>query len=175
MFYSGAVSEIKPEISSVYIYSDSDDLIFISTDSFRLAEKKIRLKKILDVPGIIIPLKNIPEIIRFFSDSEQEIKIDFNKNQISFTQDDIYITSRLIDGIFPDYKQIIPNETSTEVIVLKQDLLNALKLSNVFSDKFNHVILVVKQNKNISNDLNNKKIQKKDKSITKQAEKPKRL
>jgi DNA polymerase-3 subunit beta len=65
----------------------------------------------------------------------------FNKNQISFSSDNIYLTSRIIDGIFPDYRQIIPKDSTTDVVVLKQDLLNALKLTNIFSDKFNQVSL----------------------------------
>ena len=73
-----------------------------------------------------------------------EIKILFNKNQISFSSNNVYLTSRVIDGIFPDYAQIIPKEFKTECVVLKQDLLNALKLSNIFSDKFNQVNLKIK-------------------------------
>ena len=65
----------------------------------------------------------------------------FNKNQISFSSDNVYLTSRVIDGVFPDYRQIIPKTSSTNVVLLKQDLLNALKLSNIFSDKFNQVNL----------------------------------
>ena len=71
------------------------------------------------------------------------IKVCFNKNQISFSSDSIYLTSRIIDGIFPDYRQIIPKDSSTDAVVLKQDLLNALKLSNIFSDKFNQVNLKI--------------------------------
>src|SRR3989344_1467719 len=44
VYYSSSVSDIKPEISSVYMYKDADDLVFVSTDSFRLAEKKIKIK-----------------------------------------------------------------------------------------------------------------------------------
>ena len=50
----------------------------------------------------------------------------------------------MIDGIFPDYRQIIPKGFETEAVILKQDLLNALKLSNIFSDKFNQVNLLIK-------------------------------
>jgi DNA polymerase-3 subunit beta len=67
----------------------------------------------------------------------------FNKNQISFSSDDVYLTSRVIDGVFPHYRQIIPKTSSTNATVLKQDLLNALKLSNIFSDKFNQVNLKI--------------------------------
>ncbi|MEJ0001719.1 MAG: DNA polymerase III subunit beta [bacterium] len=144
VYYSSSVSDIKPEISSVYIYSDNDALVFVSTDSFRLAEKKIKMKGLDEIPGILIPFKNVPEIIRVFGETAGELKISFSKNQISFTSDNIYLTSRVIDGVFPDYRQIIPKESSTEAVLLKQDLLNALKLSNIFSDKFNQINLIVK-------------------------------
>ncbi len=144
VYYSSSVSDIKPEISSVYFYSKDDNLVFVSTDSFRLAEKKIKVKNIEEVPGILIPFKNVPEILRVFGEFGGEVEICFNKNQISFSSDNVYLTSRVIDGIFPDYPQIIPKESKTDCVVLKQDLLNALKLSNIFSDKFNQVNLTVK-------------------------------
>jgi len=143
VYYSSAISDIKPEISSVYMYSNEDDLVFVSTDSFRLAEKKIRVKNLIEISGILIPFKNIPEIIRIFGDVKGNVKICFNKNQISIAVDGIYFTSRVIDGVFPDYKQILPKNSSTEVVMLKQDLLNALKLSNIFSDKFNQLNMSV--------------------------------
>ncbi|MFA6324912.1 MAG: DNA polymerase III subunit beta [Candidatus Paceibacterota bacterium] len=143
VYYSSSISDIKPEISSVYFYSKDDSLVFVSTDSFRLAEKKIKVKNLEEISGIIVPFKNIPEILRIFSEFSGEIKICFNKNQISFSSDNVYLTSRIIDGIFPDYTQIIPKEFKTECVVLKQDLLNALKLSNIFSDKFNQVNLII--------------------------------
>lgn len=144
VYYSSSFSDIKPEISSVYIYSNEDNLIFVSTDSFRLAEKKIKIKGLEEIPGILIPFKNIPEILRIFGEIDGEIEVCFNKNQISFSSDKVYLTSRVIDGVFPDYRQIIPKEFKTEAVVLKQDLLNALKLSNIFSDKFNQVNLSIK-------------------------------
>ncbi|MCX6757494.1 MAG: DNA polymerase III subunit beta [Candidatus Nomurabacteria bacterium] len=144
VYYSSAVSDIKPEISSVYVYSNEDSLVFVSTDSFRLAEKKVKIKGIVDVSGILLPFKNIPEIIRIFGDIKGDLTVFFNKNQISIAFEGVYFTSRVIDGIFPDYKQIMPKENTTEAIILKQDLLSALKLSNIFSDKFNQLNLVIK-------------------------------
>ena len=143
VYYSSSVSDIKPEISSVFLYTDSDNLVFVSTDSFRLAEKKVKVKGIEEISGILIPFKNITEILKVFGEFQGVIRVCFNKNQISFSSDNIYLTSRIIDGIFPDYRQIIPKGTSTDVVVLKQDLLNALKLSNIFSDKFNQVNLKI--------------------------------
>ena len=143
VYYSSSVSDIKPEISSVFIYTNEDNLIFVSTDSFRLAEKKVKVKGLEEISGILLPYKNIGEILKIFGEFKGIIKVCFNKNQISFSSDNIYLTSRIIDGIFPDYRQIIPKDSLTNAVVLKQDLLNALKLSNVFSDKFNQVNLKI--------------------------------
>jgi DNA polymerase-3 subunit beta len=143
VYYSSSVSDIKPEISSVFIYTNEDNLVFVSTDSFRLAEKKIKTKGLEEILGILIPYKNTGEILKVFGEFKGLVKVCFNKNQISFSTDGVYLTSRIIDGIFPDYRQIIPKESATEVVLLKQDLLNALKLSNIFSDKFNQVNLKI--------------------------------
>lgn len=143
VYYSSSVSDIKPEISSVFIHTEEDNLVFVSTDSFRLAEKKIKVKGLEEITGILIPFKNISEILRIFGESSGIVKICFSKNQISFSLNGLYLTSRIIDGVFPDYRQIIPKKYETSAVVLKQDLLNALKLSNIFSDKFNQVNLKI--------------------------------
>ena len=143
VYYSSSVSDVKPEIASVFIYTNEDNLVFVSTDSFRLAEKKVKIKGLPEITGILIPYKNISEILRIFGEVASTIEVCFNKNQISFSSDGVYLTSRVIDGVFPDYRQIIPKISNTNAIVLKQDLLNALKISNIFSDKFNQVSLKV--------------------------------
>ena len=144
VYYSASVSEIKPEIGSVYIYPEEDMLVFVSTDSFRLAEKKIKIKQKLSFQGILIPFKNVVEIIKVFEGLEDDIKITLQKNQISLGTDNIYLTSRVVNGSFPDYKLIIPKNPTTKSIVLKQDFISALKISNIFSDKFNQVVLTIK-------------------------------
>ncbi len=144
VYYSSAVSEIKPEIGSVYIYLDDDMLVFVATDSFRLAEKKVKIKQKLNFDNILIPFKNITEIIKIFDGIDNDLKINIQKNQISLSLENIYLTSRVVDGNFPDYKQIIPKIPTTKAIVLKQELLSSLKISNLFSDKFNQIVLNIK-------------------------------
>lgn len=144
VYYSASTSEIKPEIGSIYIYPEDDILIFVATDSFRLAEKKIKIKQKLSFGGILIPYKNITEIIKVFDNLDVDLDITLNKNQISFKTQNIYLTSRIIDGSFPDYKQIIPKSSTTEATVLKQDLISSLKISNIFSGKFNQIMFNIK-------------------------------
>jgi DNA polymerase-3 subunit beta len=91
----------------------------------------------------LIPYKNIPEIIRILEQINDDVSVSLNKNQISFEYKGIYLFSRVIDGVFPDYKQIIPKQSSTEVVVLKQDLIDGLKVSHIFSDKFNQITITV--------------------------------
>ncbi|MDO8510141.1 MAG: DNA polymerase III subunit beta [bacterium] len=139
VWYSASVSNMKPELASIYLYSDDEALVFVATDSFRLAEKKVRPKRTVSLGQILIPFKNAVEIIRILENIKEEIEITMEKNQIAFSYNNFYLTSRVIDGVFPDYKQIIPKDFKTEVVVLKQDLISSLKLANVFADTFNQV------------------------------------
>jgi DNA polymerase-3 subunit beta len=110
-----------------------------------LAEKKIKIKNIPDISKILIPYKSIPDILRVLDLLNGEVKISFNRNQLSISGGGIYFTTRLIDGSFPDYKIIIPKEEKTKVVVIKQELLSTLRLSTVFADKFFQVTFSVKK------------------------------
>lgn len=139
VWYASSVSTMKPELSSVYIYSQNDYVYFVATDSFRLAEKKIPLKKKVELPSLLIPFKNASEIMRVFEDVNDEIECHVGKNQISFITEDIHFTSRAVDGVFPDYRMILPKESTTEAVFIKDDLTQGLKLATIFTDKFNQV------------------------------------
>jgi len=144
VYYSASTSEIKPEIGSIYIYTEDNVLVFVSTDSFRLAEKKIKIKDKVSFDGILIPFKNSVEIMKVLENVDEDLNINLQKNQISFSTSNIYLTSRVIDGTFPDYKQIIPKNSTTNAVILKQDFISSLKIANIFSDKFNQVTLNIK-------------------------------
>lgn len=151
VMYNASISSIRPVLSSVLIYSEEEKLFFVATDSFRLSEKTIKIKKHIDIEPILIPFKNIPEIIRSLEDIKGDITVFVNENQLAFVYEGMYLISRIIDGNFPDYKQIIPKEIKTEVTVLKQDLVNSLKISNIFSDKFSQVVFDISPNNKIFN------------------------
>lgn len=140
---SAALSDVKPEIASVYIHQDAESIVFVATDSFRLAEKKINYQNKKTFGGVIVPIKNIIELVKIFESSNEEILFKITKNQISCVTPSVYTTSRVIQGIYPDYQQILPKTHNTELVILKQDLLNAIKLSTLFSDKFNRIQLSI--------------------------------
>lgn len=143
VFYSCAVSTIKPEISSVYLYSNKTNMLtFTATDSFRLAEKKIN-HFFPELGPILIPFKTVVEIIRIFDGKDGKVDILFDKNQINIKKDNIIFISRLTDGVFPDYNQIIPKKFTTDAIINKEFFINSLKISGLFSGKLNELNIVV--------------------------------
>jgi len=142
--FAASQSQVKPELASTYIYSVDDSLIFVSTDSFRLAEKKVKVKNAPDFNPVIIPAKNIADIARSLTGVDEDIKVSFDKNQIQFRSSALVFVSRVIEATFPNYAQIIPKEHSTEAVVLKSEFIEALKTSSIFSDKFNQIKVLVK-------------------------------
>ncbi|MES2471036.1 MAG: DNA polymerase III subunit beta [Patescibacteria group bacterium] len=141
--YSASLSAVKPELSSVYMYCEADYVVFVATDSFRLAEKKVRVKKDKEFSPIIIPLRNVPELIKILDTMHDDVTLVVSRNQIAFSYKGLYVVSRVVDGVFPDYRQIIPKEATTEATALTQDIQDTLKVSTIFSDKFNQVNISV--------------------------------
>ncbi len=140
VWWSASAGSIKPELSSVYIYGEGETLVCVGTDSFRLAEKKTQVKIEKSFDGILVPLKNIPEIMRHLEAAgSAPVDVVSDGHQIGITIGNSYLSSRIIEGVFPDYRQIIPKEYETQAVLLKQDMIDALKQSRVFSDSFNKV------------------------------------
>ncbi len=137
-----STSSVKAELASVLVYSEDNHLYFVATDSFRLGEKRVPLKNPPEIRALI-PAKNIPEIIKAIQLVGESVEVTFSDHQVAFTCGDIYITSRLVEGSFPDYRQIIPKSKQTDVVMLKEDLAQAFKTLSVFSDKFNQLHMLV--------------------------------
>jgi len=143
-------SDIRPEISGVYINYSGDKLVFVATDSFRLAEKTINSTSIssdFESVSFILPLHTAEELLRVISDSDGEISVFIDQNQALFSTKTKNVTTRLIDGRFPDYQAIIPKETGTEITINRQEFINAIKLTSSFSGKTNDVCLTISENK----------------------------
>src|SRR3989338_8214281 len=143
--YASSPSDIKPELSSVSIVFSEDELIFAATDTFRLAEKIIKYsgadKNKTAGSLALIPHKNALEIVRIFENQDGLVDMFYSPDEIILKNDSIFVTTRLLGGTFPSYQNIIPKSTSTQTIVSRDDLISAVKLATVFSDKFNQISL----------------------------------
>jgi DNA polymerase-3 subunit beta len=145
--YCASTSTIKPELQSVLLYGEAGKLTAVATDSFRLAEKTVPLRAGGSVPQLLLPARNAAELMRILEAVQGDVEIYYNENQISTHVGDVYYTSRLIDGTFPNYRQILPKSFSTEVVVLREDLASALKSLSIFADKFAQVSFSIEPSK----------------------------
>lgn len=169
--FAASVSSIKPELGSVYISQQKEhSLTFVATDSFRLMEKTVPQKNFVLEDSILIPQKNALELAKICETKKGSpiLKITENQCAIEFS-DGVYVTSRLTNGSFPDYKQIIPKEYSTHTTLLKNDLINAFKKTNIFLNKFLQVSLVVEK-KNVTVSANSGEVGTTTESISAQTD-----
>ncbi len=144
--FCASASAVKPELQSVLLIGQSGKLSAAATDSFRLAEKTVPLRSAGDVSQLLVPARNASELVRILEvteASEDGITVNYDEHQISVQVGGVYFTSRLIDGSFPNYRQIIPSAFSTELVILKEDFSQALKSQQIFADKFSQVSFVV--------------------------------
>jgi DNA polymerase-3 subunit beta len=144
--YCASTSAIKPELQSILLYAEGNKLIAAATDSFRLAEKTVTLRSGGSVPQLLIPARNATELFRILEINSGDTEIYYNEHQISTHVGSVYYTSRLLDGAFPNYRQILPKSFSTEAVVLREDMLQALKSLSIFADKSSQVSFAVDKN-----------------------------
>lgn len=138
--YSASPSMIRPELGSVYVSIKPEAVTCVATDSFRLAEKTIQIQAGKNDSDILIPLKHAGELAYILERSEDDVvEIAAEDVQMIVSLGGIRYISRVIDAQFPNYKDVIPRDTHTEVTLLKNDLSEMLKKARVFAGQEQHV------------------------------------
>ncbi|NBD74012.1 DNA polymerase III subunit beta [Patescibacteria group bacterium] len=143
VWHCASTSTIKPELASVYLFAEAGSLVSVATDSFRLAEKRLRLPSGSSIEPLLLPIRNTPDVVRVFESAEGDVALEYNQNQLAFRVGDVYCTSRLTDGSFPDYQQIIPREFLVSVVALREELAAAVRKAALFAGSFNQVTLSI--------------------------------
>ncbi len=141
--FSASTSSVKPELASIRLSLDHGELIAVATDSFRLAEAKVPVKAKGSFGAVLLPARNIGDILRAVDESE-EVEIRIGENQASFTSEFGRITSRTVDGTFPDYRSIFPRDFVASATCLKEDAIKAFRKISIFLDSFNQVHMSLK-------------------------------
>lgn len=121
----------RPVLTGVYWHSFEGDLILAATDGYRLSERHL-VKTTSDVAAII-PTQTLQEVLRTITDDGEEVDILFDETQVRFRINDAEIISRLIDGNFPDYRQLVPKKSDTVVTISKSDFVQITKISGLFA------------------------------------------
>ncbi|MFA6486116.1 MAG: DNA polymerase III subunit beta [Candidatus Magasanikbacteria bacterium] len=138
-----AKNDIRPELSGVYFGFNTENnvgqLVMAATDSYRLAEKKLKLDQGSEVFKVILPGRTAQEMSRVLSladgseETEKNSRILVGENQIALHFDSVQLVSRLVDGQYPDYTQIIPKEFKTTATFATGQMVKEIKAAALFT------------------------------------------
>jgi DNA polymerase-3 subunit beta len=147
--WAAAANETQPEISGIFMAFSAESgegtLRIAATDRYRLAERVVHLKQPVKEPKeVIIPARTVSEVYKILSLGQKEVEIYFSESQVLFKFDDTELISRLIDGQYPDYRQIIPKEFKNDVEVGREELIHALKAASLFVPDSNNINVQIK-------------------------------
>ena len=120
--FAMSTEETRYYLSGIYVHAAENEgvpvLRAVSTDGHRLARFEMPLPEgAAGMPGVIIPRKTVLELRKLLEEAADEIRISLSPNKVTFAFDHIFLTSKLIDGTFPDYQRVIPvgNDKFVEV------------------------------------------------------------
>jgi DNA polymerase-3 subunit beta len=136
-----STEETRYYLNGIYLHlagaAKAQTLRAVATDGHRLAQVDLELPKgAAGMPGVIVPRKTVGEVQRLIEDRDSEIAIELSQGKIRFTIGDVVLTSKLIDGTFPDYARVIPVGNDKELVVDKKDFEAAVdRVSTVSSER----------------------------------------
>lgn len=121
----------RPVLTGVYWHSYKGKIYLAATDGYRLSERQLVATK-SDISAII-PTQTLQEVLRNITEESSEVDILFDETQVRFRINETEIISRLIDGKFPDYRQLVPNTSSTQATLNKSDFVRITKIAGLFA------------------------------------------
>lgn len=149
VFVATQYSEIRPQISGVFLRYSQDHLTVAATDSFRLAERIISSNQAtssFDEASIIIPFRTAEELLKLMKNEKGNLVIKNDEGQVEFIMEKTKMVSRVVDGVFPEYKALIPKTVEHEISIDRIELIQALKLASSFSGKTNDITVIISDN-----------------------------
>ncbi len=119
----------EPGLTGALLTADTDSITMVATNTFRMAyyKREMELPDVEEKSRAIIPQNTLSEVSRLIDDEDDEIYVEMGSNHCRFSCGDVIITSRLIDGKFPNYKQVMPDDYSAEVNISRRGLRQAVK------------------------------------------------
>ncbi|OHA66351.1 MAG: DNA polymerase III subunit beta [Candidatus Wildermuthbacteria bacterium RIFCSPHIGHO2_12_FULL_45_9] len=145
-------SQARPEISGVLFVFEKGGLKMAATDSFRLAEKRLVFEKEQPFEGsFILPQKAARELVAIFGELPGKMTISLSPVQAAFMYESedkasgvrIQLVSRLIEGEYPRYQDIIPEDYKTKIAISRAEFTDHIKAASIFAGKTNEIHLVI--------------------------------
>jgi DNA polymerase III subunit beta len=126
--------ESRPVLTGILVRFEGDKLIMAATDSYRLAVKETELESGGADLEAIIPARALQELARIAAGAD-EVKLGVHENHVIFSAGDVWLTSRRIDGQFPNYKQLLPETFEAEVTTPREPLLQVIRRAGVLAQR----------------------------------------
>lgn len=126
--------ESRPVLTGILVRFEGNQLIMAATDSYRLAVKETELGTSGPELEAIIPARALQELARLASGVE-EVQLGVHENHVIFSAGDVWLTSRRIDGQFPNYKQLVPETFEAEVTTVREALLDVIRRAGVMAQR----------------------------------------
>lgn len=126
--YAAATDEDRPVFTGALLEIKENEVTMVATDTHRMAVKKITIDEPATTPmRAIIPTKTLAEVSRLLpTDNPAMINIIWNRTQIVFNFESIYIISRLIEGTYPEYKKVIPSQFDSSAVIDRREFAGAV-------------------------------------------------
>ena len=140
-----STEETRYYLNGIYMHAAKDVLRAVATDGHRLARFQVPLPKgAAEMPGVIVPRKTVNELRKLIDESEAHVEIALSDTKIRFAFDDVTLTSKLIDGTFPDYERVIPANNDKLMEVACKPFAEAVdRVSTISTEKSRAVKLAV--------------------------------
>ncbi|MDQ3122405.1 MAG: DNA polymerase III subunit beta [Actinomycetota bacterium] len=126
--------ESRPVLTGILVRFEGDQLIMAATDSYRLAVKETQLEETGPELDAIIPARALQELARLAGGSG-EVQLGVHENHVVFNAGDVWLTSRRIDGQFPNYKQLLPETFEAEIVTSREPLLEVIRRAGVLAQR----------------------------------------
>lgn len=140
--FASSPDESRPVFNGALFNISENEIKIVTTDSHRLAINKLKIENNENLINIIIPRKTLNEIQKIFKDDEEIIKVFGNSKQVCFINSDTKIISRIIDGKFPNFDQVIPKNYQTVIKLNKKDFLDTIERASLFVDSIDNVSII---------------------------------
>lgn len=126
--------ESRPVLTGIFVRFEDNRLTMAATDSYRLAVKETELGESGPELEAIIPSRALQELARIASGSET-VRLGVHENHVVFNVADVWLTSRRIDGQFPNYQQLLPETFEIELTVPREPLLDVIRRAGVLAQR----------------------------------------
>ncbi len=123
--------ESRPVLTGVLLHAVDGHLYIATTDSYRLAEK--RLVATTDDVSLLIPATALHDVLRIIGDFSGEVQLTYDEQQVQFLAGDVELVARLIEGKYPDYRKLIPSKFETVATISRSELVNIVKVTSLFA------------------------------------------